>query len=640
MVSVRLTMQDLRRERTRTRPAGPGRAAAWQRVHEVVGPLTGSPAPTGLYFHGGGTGAVTPTPTGPRLVPVVPPHGRIDFGAYLNVFPAALWRTAAGSRSVRLTVSVDDVAVLTVRRSDATGAAHVAEKRLLTPDRPERVEVDIDRTVAGGLVWFDLQAGSRAVTLLDAAWEVREAARPGGLVVGTPTTGRVEDIAANLATIAAAPALVAVLERVVVVDHAAEPVAAALGERDAALPRDLLRVVRQSNLGGSGGFSRAMHEALAVPGAEAVLLLDDDIRVEPAALLKAFEFGRRTAGGQIVGLQMLDLARPSVLEAGPEQIVPRSFWWTASEPTLTGTDLAARPVHEIPALHRPSHSDFAGWWGSLVPLDVIRAVGYAMPLFLKWDDAEFALRAHAAGFGTISLTGAAVWHETWRGKDDARTWPAFFHARNRVVAALLHGSAGVRTGLLLDGLLLEVKQLLALQTFAVARRQEGMRAVLAGPDAFDEPAAGGVDRLRRLADAAPDQRRIPAHEATAAAAARARVPAPRRAPVGVALGVWAALQVTRHLVAPVEGRRPPGRIEPDRGTWWVLPSYDHVLAPTADGAAFFQLRRDPRRFRALLASSVALHLRMWLAWPRLRREYRAAAAALASPAAWTRRFGA
>ncbi len=625
--------------RTAPHPAALRAAAGWRRVHDVTGPLTDGRAPLGLYAHGAEPDGRVETGTGVRDSLVVPPRASADFGTYFNAFPAAQWRTRAAVGVVRLQVRVSAGAVLTVHRSDAEGAGSVVERRLLAADVAETVLVETGGAGAPGLVWFTLRAGAQPVRLLDAGWEVDVPARPGSVVIGTPTTGRVVDLAENLRRIAGAPALTAQLARIVVVDHAPRPVEAALRE---ALPEGgpRLDVVRQANLGGAGGYSRVMHEAERQAGAAFALLLDDDVVVEPAALLRAVEFGRRATGGEMVGLQMLDAGRPAVLEAAAERIAERTLWWSAADERLAGLDVAADPASATPALHRMPAADFAGWWGALIPVDVVRAVGYAMPLFLKWDDAEYALRARRSGFETVSLQGAAVWHASWRDKDDSRGWGAFFHARNRLVVALLHGARTTRTPVLLSMLALEVKQLLALQTFAVERRQEGLRAVLAGPGALRGAPDAEVTRLLALSEGALDQQRVPlavVDEEVVTAAPRAL--APVAAPRGGRLAVWTALHVARHLFAPVRSREAV-RLPSGRGTWWVLPSFDDVFTPTADGEAYFRVRRDPRAFRRLLATSLRLHLRLWSAWPALQRDYRGAAPELASPAAWQQRFDA
>ena len=74
----------------------------------------------------------------------------------------------------------------------------------------------------------------------------------------------------------------------------------------------------------------------------------------------------------------------------------------------------------------------------LIPTEVIRTIGLSLPVFIKWDDAEYGLRARAHGFPTVSLPGAAVWHVSWGDKDDLVGWQSYFHERNRLITALLY----------------------------------------------------------------------------------------------------------------------------------------------------------------------------------------------------------
>ncbi|HEV7623534.1 MAG TPA: glycosyltransferase [Amnibacterium sp.] len=610
------------------------RTGRWHRVHDVVGPLADRRVPPALYLTGGLPGAVRATPTGRRHDLVVPAGGTADLGSYFNAFPAAYWAAAAGSSRVRLEIEVDGAAVLTVHRT-VDGAASVVDSLLLDAGEPSAMDVSIAECAAGGTVWFELQAGPRQVRIVDAAWLVTETpVRAPGLVVGMPTMGRPEAVALNLRRIAAAPALVEVLRRAVVVDQGTVPLDD-LGAR-AALPA-LLRVVRQVNVGGSGGYSRVMHEAAAEAAAGFVTLLDDDIELEPASLLRAYEFGLRTTATSIVGLQMFDTAAPTVLEVGAERVQRRSFWWQATDTALPGSDLGVVRAVDQPGLRRRTDADFAGWWACQIPVETIRRIGYAMPFFLKWDDADYGLRAAAAGVPTVSLPGAAVWHETWRTKDDSRSWPAFFHARNRLVTAMLHG--GRASGVLAASFALDLKQALAMQHFAVQCRHDGLRAVLVGPEALGPALTDALPALLALAAAAPEQRRHRPDELPTAPDAPVTALTPLEAPRGPRLALWTAAATARHLLLPADTDGAPAvRLSSRRGTWWVVPHHDSVLVPTGDGTAYYWHRRDRRGFAAALGDSVGLHLRLAVTWRRLARRYRRAAPALVSPRTWTQHF--
>src|SRR5262245_64396274 len=74
----------------------------------------------------------------------------------------------------------------------------------------------------------------------------------------------------------------------------------------------------------------------------------------------------------------------------------------------------------------------------LNPTKIINEVGLAIPQFIKWDDAEYAVRAGRKGYPTVSMPGVAAWHIPWLDKNDALDWQAYYHIRNRVIVALLH----------------------------------------------------------------------------------------------------------------------------------------------------------------------------------------------------------
>ena len=105
---------------------------------------------------------------------------------------------------------------------------------------------------------------------------------------------------------------------------------------------------------------------------------------------------------------------------------------------VLGHDFLSSNLRQTSWLHRRCDVDYNGWWMCLIPTSVIREIGLSLPLFIKWDDSEYGLRAKAHGFPTVSLPGSAVWHVSWIDKDDLVGWQAYFHARNRIVTALLH----------------------------------------------------------------------------------------------------------------------------------------------------------------------------------------------------------
>ena len=97
-----------------------------------------------------------------------------------------------------------------------------------------------------------------------------------------------------------------------------------LGER--------LVLVRQQNLGGSGGFSRGMLEALERAESDGVLLLDDDAISEPEAIFRAVRFADAASRPIVVGGGMLHIDARSVLYTQSEQWDKRIGWTRLDRP--------------------------------------------------------------------------------------------------------------------------------------------------------------------------------------------------------------------------------------------------------------------------------------------------------------------
>ncbi|MBW4041624.1 MAG: glycosyltransferase family 2 protein [Acidobacteria bacterium] len=599
---------------------------SWTVVQDVIGPLDGGVPADVLYATGAVFGPAVATPSGLRARTLVPAGGTASFGAYFNAFPAAVWRHATAATRVRLDLRLSGAAQVATMRSSARGAIAETARLAVAADGVLRTELPLGDP-SGGFVWFEVTAAAE-VEVLEGTWSVDLAPVRGGLaVLGMPTMDRGPFVAANLRRFASAPGLLRQVARVVVVDQGTAPVADDPAVREAAEALDgILRMLRQANLGGSGGYSRLMQEAALEQRADVVVFLDDDIEVEPASVLRSIAFGRCTSVPTIVGGQMLDLGEPGTVQAAAERVVRGVFWWAAADERTSTHDHAAVPLPAAPWLHERRDADYNGWWMCQFPLEIVRRIGFVLPLFLKWDDAEYSLRAAESGTPTVSLPSSAVWHVAFRTKDDSVEWQAFFHARNRVVVAMLHGGAAPRVAG--HSLALDVKQLLAKQYPAARLRHAGIRAALAGPGALDRP--GALARARGIAASEPALPRLPASTAREART----VYGPSTGPSGVLLAPWAAAMVARQLLTGATGPV----VRAARADWWVLARHGRIVAPTADGDAVFLFETDRRALLVGLREALLLHLRLVVRWNRTAASYRAAAVALASPAAWARRF--
>ena len=449
----------------------------------------------------------------------VPARGRVSFATYVNAFPASYWQHWTSVREVCLGVEVDGPAVVEVWRTDAAGQPRLHER--VPSHAAGRIEswLPLSGFARGGWYWFEVAAADSDV-LLTADWSaparsMRGSREPRTVSVGITTFDRVDSCIALLAALAADDELIGLLDRVYVVDQGMKRLAEAPGmPAVTAALGDRLRVIEQPNLGGSGGFARAQLETLRAGRSQAVLLLDDDIEVDTEALRRAIMFEQWCTGPTIVGGQMLALSRPTRLHAMGERVRRRRFQWGPVDPGHRDHDLAAVGLRDAPWLHRRIDVDYNGWWTCLIPVSVLADIGLSLPAFVKWDDAEYGLRAAAAGHPTVTLPGVGVWHVPWWDKDDTIDWQAYFHQRNRVLTALLHSSYP-HGGLLVPDLLAhQVKHLGAAQYSTAELRRHAVVDVFAGPQKLHPALSTRLDEVRRLRASLADVQVRPADGAT------------------------------------------------------------------------------------------------------------------------------
>jgi len=575
----------------------------------------------------------------------LPAGERISFGTYFNAFPAAYWRRWTDITTVHLAVRATGSPTLIVYRSNARGATERVAATTLTDG-----VLDIDLTLApfgdGGWYWFDMVAGHTPALLESAEWSVPERGRErGGTTIAITTYNRPDYCASQLRQLGAAEGLLDLLDEVLVMDQGTQNVVDQpdFADCEAGL-HGKLRVIHQANLGGSGGFSRGMREALAAGRSRYVLLLDDDIVLEPEGIARAVAFADECREPTIVGGHMFNMYERSVLHSWAETVKEWLFFWGPVEGTTQAHNFALSNLRATAWMHKRFDVDYNGWWMCLIPLEVIDKIGLSLPLFIKWDDAEFGLRAGKAGFRTVTFPGAAVWHIPWMDKDDTTDWQAYYHQRNRWVVALLNSPYPRGGNLLSWSLRGDVKQLLALQYSAVELRLQGLEDVLDGPQRLHADLPTSLAKVRATRAEFSDAR---TERDLHAFPPPRRVRPPKRGKnPALPKSLWEIVVTgTLGTLRQFRGIRESSRVQPEASVaamhtrWWMLSRYDSALVTTADGTAQSWYQRDPATFRSMLARSIALHQRAAREWPALAEQYKAALPELTSPQSWDKTFG-
>jgi galactofuranosylgalactofuranosylrhamnosyl-N-acetylglucosaminyl-diphospho-decaprenol beta-1,5/1,6-galactofuranosyltransferase len=582
-----------------------------------------------------------------RRTVVVPLGRRVSFCTYFNAFPASYWRRWTTVGKVQLRVRLRGEANVIVYRSNSKGhSSRVTSIRVDSDTAAEHVfPLSLQPFIDGGWYWFDIVAGERNAVLERAEWCAEaEGSKSGRVSLGITTFNRPAFCVEQLLALGAAPEVLDIIDEIFVVDQGTRRVedhpdfamaAKALGGR--------LRLIDQGNLGGSGGFARAMDETVQTGSSDYVLLLDDDVVTEPEGILRAVTFADLARTPTIVGGHMFSLYDRSVLHAYGEALSPYRWFWGAAPHTEHGHDFAERSLRGTPWLHRRIDVDYNGWWMCLIPVSVIKKIGLSMPMFIKWDDAEYGVRAKSAGFPTASLPGVAVWHVPWHDKDDTIDWQAYFHERNRLVSALLHSPYEHGGNLLKESLFVSIKHALAMQYSTAGLMLMAIEDILKGPGHMHCGIVTKMAEIREFQAGFPDTR---GKDDLSEFPAVRRARPPRRGRVFAAPnGRREMLKIA--LVSAVKHAMPHRGGAPDHPAivvphvdqqWWLLAQFDGALVSSADGTKAAWYQRDSRRFRSVARRSVVLHARLLRDWERLRKEYRAEQPEITSPERWRETF--
>jgi galactofuranosylgalactofuranosylrhamnosyl-N-acetylglucosaminyl-diphospho-decaprenol beta-1,5/1,6-galactofuranosyltransferase len=576
---------------------------------------------------------------------------RLSFGTYFNAFPASYWRRWTVVSDVTLTVTVRGRgATVIVYKSMANGRSQRVESAQ-TGGEDRGVftfELSLVPFVDGGWYWYDVVAGDDDVVVESAEWTAEvpeERAEHGTVDIAITTMNRPDFCAKLLGQLGDDPVLAPYLDEVLVMEQGTQKVidspefAKAQGSLGAKL-----RMIEQGNLGGSGGYARGQLESVRKGTATYTMMMDDDVVCEPEGVIRAVTFGDLARRPTIVGGHMFSLFSRARMHSFGEIVQPWRFWWQTRLDGYSDWDFAARNLRSARWLHKRADVDFNGWFMCLIPRSVLEEIGLSLPLFIKWDDAEYGLRAKEAGYPTVTFPGAAVWHIPWTDKNDAVDWQAYFHQRNRFVTALLHSPYKNGGRMIQESLNHQISHLVALQYSTVEIRHQAIEDVLAGPQGLHPALGSRLGEVREFVKGFTDAQ-LRKDPDSFPPIRREKPPKRGKAegmeiPGRLAQMITAGLAPLRHLTPARRMSRefPEAELTAMDAKWYRLAKYDSVIVSMNDGTSAALYQRDPEKYRELLRKTLEIHARLRREWPRLAAEYRTQLAEVTSPEAWDETF--
>ncbi|WP_110241727.1 glycosyltransferase [Nocardioides gilvus] len=575
---------------------------------------------------------------------------KLSFGTYFNAFPASYWRRWTVVTDVTLTVHLSGAgASLTVYKSMANGRSQRVET-VTTGTETEGVftfDLPLKPFVDGGWYWYDVVAGEEDVVVTSAEWAAEvpaDRAEHGTVDIGITTMNRPDFCADLIVQIGEDEALRPYLDEVLVMEQGTQLVTEAenFGVAEAALGEQL-RVIEQGNLGGSGGYARGQLESVRKGTATYFMCLDDDVICEPEGIIRAITFGDLARRPTIVGGHMFSIYSRARLHSFGEIVQQWRFWWESAPGVFGDWDFGARNLRSTRWLHKRVDVDFNGWFMCLIPRQILEEIGLSLPVFIKWDDSEYGLRAKKAGYPTVTFPGAAVWHVPWTDKNDGLDWQSYFHQRNRFIAALLHSAYPKGGRMVTESFSHQVKHLVSMQYSTVELRHKALEDVLAGPYELHGSLESKLKEVRAFASEFTDAQLQPDPDAFPSVR---RTKPPRKGrddtgvPNGSAVKLAALKSPFRQLlpVRPLAKEHPEVEIPAMDSQWYRLTKYDSAIVSMPDGQSAALYQRDPEKFQDLLKRTVDIHLRLRKEWPRLAKEYRDALPDITSPHEWEKTF--
>lgn len=191
-----------------------------------------------------------------------------------------------------------------------------------------------------------------------------------------------------------------------------------------------VKVMPNENVGGVGGFTRGMLEAMKDEKFTHILIMDDDAVIEPSALVKTYTILstiKEEYEGYTIGGGLLRENTPSIqYESGA--------LWKRGRIKAGKHHFNLELLESILENEREEEVEYAGWWYSCIPVSEIKEYGLPLPLFIHRDDIEYGIRTGRKRF--VFWNGIGVWHEAFENKMPGAT--EYYDWRNLAIINSIH----------------------------------------------------------------------------------------------------------------------------------------------------------------------------------------------------------
>ena len=580
---------------------------------------------------------VLPTPTTPepllyartsgevRLVEggaVLADGGALSFDTSFGVFAAGRWRRVSQVNNLSVSLRASGVGIAEVVVVNGKTESVVATAQLPRGEgSPTSVMLNVPdlQASANGTYYVRVTAIGGEVCMTGGEWVTQDAPRHEvRMSLSITTFNRQEYVRKtvhNVLDLVRDNAALNGKVRVLVVDNAQNVTFDAAADAP-------LTVIPNGNLGGAGGFARGLIELRKAGWATHVLFMDDDITLEPEAIVRTMSLFAYAKDARLcVHGAMLSEERPWLQFEAGSQYSWRSIYPLQAlgrEDDMRERSVAVQDAAEVPF-------DYTAWWYTAFPINITNE--NPLPVFVRGDDVAFGLMH--TGKHSITLNGVIVWHADFGLKNNPSS--LFYESRNLALVDTLVFDKHTWWNLAYRFSSFGFRNLFSMRYASTEYMLRGLNAYLAGPAEWMK-----IDHA-----ALHDELRVCAEEKPAPLSAELAAITPRQ-PRHKALRAFGflfavvlvggyivpkPLRLKKYGVGPIDARAVGVATLRNR----ILYRHDRI----ADG---YTVERDAKRFFKLLREVVKSIFMIATSYKRLKREYREAYPTMVSNAAWEERF--
>ena len=548
----------------------------------------------------------------------------ISFDTSFGVFAAGRWRRltsvdclsvtvhAVGSGRIEL-VGVSSVARGVFLREKIVASSGISSSGKTTIEVPDFAKISI------GTYFIRVSAEQSDVVISGGQWTTTtKAPREVRLSLSVTTFNRQDYVKPTVAKVLQLVENVDSLRdrmRILVVDNARNI------SFDTA-PNAPITVVQNPNLGGAGGFARGIIHLRDEGWSTHVLLMDDDITLEPEALVRTFALFTFARDEKLCihGAMLSEEQAWMQFEAGSK------YRWRSLYPLRAigrEDDLRERKL----ALRDAREKKFAytAWWYTAFPISITR--DNPLPVFVRGDDVAFGLMH--TGKHSVTMNGVIVWHADFGLKNNPSS--LYYEKRNFAIVDTLVFANHHWWHLARRFIALCFRNLFSMRYASVEYMILGVRAYLAGPEALMATDHSALhDELRKVAEEKPGPLSVDL------AAVSITKPRPK---IIRLVGFALAIPLVGGYILPKVLRRDVLKTAPiDSRAVGLATRYNRILYRHDRLPEGFLVERDSKRFFKLLREVCVVTKDIALNYRRLKREYKAAYPTLVSDASWHARF--